>query len=70
MKKVVLSLLLIFLVVPSVLALNFDVQKVSNDEVFIIGLNQPATFDLNVTNLGASDDFTFYSFFGQDLLPK
>jgi hypothetical protein len=70
MKKVVLSLLLIFLVVPSVLALNFDVQKISNDEVFIIGLNQPAIFDLNVTNLGASDDFTFYSFFGQDLLPK
>jgi hypothetical protein len=70
MKKVVLSLFLLFLVAPTVLALNLQVDKISNNEVLILGLNQPAVFDLNVTNLGSTEDVTFYSFFGQDLYPK
>jgi hypothetical protein len=73
MKKVVLSsliFLLIFLVVPSVLALELEVQKLSTNEVFIRGLNEPANFDLRITNLGASEDVTFYSFFTQELYPR
>ncbi len=70
MKKVVLLLLIVFLVAPFVLGLNLDVQKTSANEVAIIGLNQPAVFDIQVTNLGPSTDVNFYSFFGQDFYPK
>lgn len=73
MKKVVLSsliFLLTLLIVPSVLALDLSVEKTSVNEVLIIGLNEPATFNLNVTNNGASESVTFYTFFTQEFYPK
>jgi hypothetical protein len=73
MKKVVISLfifLLGVLIVPSVLALDIQVEKLSTNEVYIIGLNEPINFDLRITNLGAAENVTIYSFFGQDLYPK
>lgn len=70
MKKVVLLLFLLFLFVPSVLALDLQVEKLSTNEVLVLGLNQPATFDLNVTNLGSSENVTFYNFFGQQISPN
>ena len=70
MKKVVLLLFLLFLVVPSVLALDLQVEKLSTNEVLVLGLNQPATFDLNVTNLGSSENVTFYNFFRQQISPN
>ncbi|MCX6750768.1 MAG: hypothetical protein NTZ83_04885 [Candidatus Pacearchaeota archaeon] len=73
MKKIILlslMFLLAVLVVPSVLALELEVEKLSTNEVYIIGLNEPANFDLRITNLAASEDVTFYSFFSQELYPK
>jgi len=73
MKKVVALLLIFFLailVVPSVLALELEVEKLSANEVYITELNEPLKIDLKVTNLGASENVVFYSFFAQDLYPK
>ncbi len=68
-KKIFLiALALMFL--PVVLAINLNVEKVSSREVMINGVNQPAIFDLNVTNLGASDNFQFYNLLGFSMAPK
>ncbi len=63
-------MLAFFLVVPSMLAMSLEVEKQSTNEVMILGLNEPATFDLRINNLGASENIMFYSFFSQDVYPK
>jgi hypothetical protein len=70
MKKVVLLFLALFLVAPFALALDIQVEKTSTNEVYIIGLNEPAVFDLDIKNLGPSENVNFYSFFSQELYPK
>jgi hypothetical protein len=73
MKKIVLLpiiILSILLVVPSVLALELEVEKLSANEVFISELNEPIIVDLRITNLGSSEEVFFYSFFSQEFYPK
>lgn len=69
MKKMVLLLLMFSLIVPSVFALNLQVEKTSANEVMILGLNEPATFDLKITNLNGPENIMFYSFFSQNVYP-
>ncbi len=63
-------LMLALLILPSVLAVNLDIDRNSENEVLILDLNQPATFELNVTNNGATDNFLFYTFFGGGIEPR
>ncbi len=70
MKKILVVLLVGILILPAVAAINLNIEKLSENEVMIADLNKPATFDLKITNLGASDDFIFYSFFGSEMYPK
>ncbi len=56
--------------IPGVLAVSLKVERVSQDEVIILGLGKAATFDLKITNLGSGDNFQFYSYFGTETLPK
>jgi hypothetical protein len=46
------------------------VERVSQDDVIILGLGKAAKFDLKITNLGNGDNFQFYSYFGTETLPK
>jgi len=69
MKKI-LYLLAILLLFPTVLAIDLNIEKITTDEVMITGLEDPATFTLNVTNNGHSDEFSFYTFFGIGLEPR
>lgn len=69
MKKL-FTLLFILLIIPSIFAINIDVEKKSSDEVMIIGLENPTIFDLEITNDGASDNFMFYTFFGGGSYPQ
>ena len=69
MKKI-LFFVFALLLIPSILAINVDVQKQSSNEVIIRGVEIPATFELNVKNSGASDHFMFYSYVGESLFPK
>ena len=73
MKRVLpiaLSILLIVLVSPSILALNMDVTKTSENEIMILGLNEPAIFDLVLKNYGPEDNLIFYTYFTPSLFPK
>lgn len=63
-------LLAILLILPVVSAINIDVEQTNSDEVMILGLNQPAIFNLSIENSGATDNFSFFSFFGTNHSPK
>jgi len=69
MKKLTLFILALFLL-PSILAIDISVNKTSSNEVIILGLNNPATFNLQIKNLGSADSFMFYTFFGIDSAPR
>ena len=69
MKKLFILFVLVF-TLPSVLAINLVVEKQSSNEVMIQGLNEPAIFNLKITNIGASDNFQFYNLFGFSMAPK
>ena len=58
------------MVLPSIFAMNLVIEKQSVNEVMILGLNEPAIFDLKINNLGTSEDIMFYSFFSPDVYPK
>ena len=69
MKKLILTILFLLLL-PSILAIDLKIKKTGSNEVIIEELNQPATFDLRIENLGASGDFEFYNLLGFDMSPK
>jgi len=69
MKKIVI-LLLISLILPTICAVNLEINKTSENEVMILDINTPATFDLTIKNNGASDEFEFYTFFSLLEEPK
>ena len=57
------------MVLPSVLSINLDVEKVSSNEVLIMGLDKPLVIDLKITNNGPSDNFEFYNLVGFSISP-
>jgi hypothetical protein len=59
MKKKLLPLIIILLILPSILAINLEVEKISKDEVIIHELYKPATFELKIKNLDIGGDFEF-----------
>lgn len=69
MKKVLLVLFALAFI-PAVLAININVQKLSNNGIMIKGVNQPTPYTVQVTNNGAPTDLTFYSFFAGGLTPS
>jgi len=69
MKKVFL-LLAIVLILPSLLAINVKVEKLSQDEVLLADMNVPVTFDLKITNNGAPGTYEFYNLAGFYMSPN
>ena len=69
MKKTI-SILFIALIALQFTAADFEVTKLSSDEVLILGIDQPATFELQMKNLGNSDSFEFYNLVGFSMFPK
>lgn len=70
MKKLAVSILVLLMLLPAVLAVNLEIEKVSSNEVMISEVKNPAVFDLKIKNLGASDDFQFYNLLGFSMAPK
>ena len=70
MKKIILMFLLISLVIPSVLAINLEIEKQSTGEVLIAELNNRIVFDLKITNLGSSSNFEFFNLLGFLMSPE
>jgi len=69
MIKKLLILILLALFLPTVIAINLDVQKQNPNEVSIVGLENPTTFNLEITNNGKTDEFRFYNLFGFTMEP-
>ncbi len=60
---------LVIVLSAGVLGASFKVTKTSSNEVLVSGLNQPVTFDLNITSIGNSDSFSFYNLLGFTMSP-
>lgn len=71
MKKVfiLIASILLILLLPSILAINIEVKKLSSNEVMISDLERPAVFNLSITNKGAGDNFGFYNLLGFKMYP-
>jgi len=69
MKKILISLALILLVLPSVLAIDINIEKESSNEVLVMGIDNPLIIDLKITNNGPSDNFEFYNLLGFSISP-
>lgn len=69
MKKILISLAIILMVLPFILAIEINVEKESSNEVLIAGLDKPAIIDLKITNNGPSDNFDFYNLVGFSISP-
>src|SRR3989344_5658660 len=57
------------LLIPTLLAINVDVKRISSNEVMIAELDRPAAFELEVTNLGSGGYFEFYNLVGLTMYP-
>lgn len=62
--------LLTLLIIPSILAVNLQIEKLNSEEVMILDLGNSAVFDLKIKNNGPTDDFQIYTFFGSGYSPK
>lgn len=69
MKKEVLIIILL-MIFPTIFAINLEVRKVSSNPIMIYGTNSPATFKLEITNNGESDNFEFFNLLGFSMAPK
>ncbi|MDP2628615.1 MAG: hypothetical protein Q8P15_01815 [Nanoarchaeota archaeon] len=70
MNKKIIFFVIVLLIIPSISALNLKVEKQSSDEVLIIASGIPAVFDLQIKNLGSTEDVYFYNLLGFDMQPK
>lgn len=69
MKKVILLSFLAIFIIPTIFALNVNVQSNTTNAVLITGVNEPAVFNLQITNLGPSDNFHIYNLLGYVMNP-
>jgi len=71
MRKEVIALSIFLMILsPVMAAMTLEINKTSSNEVMIYDLNEPATFDLTITNLGPAENLLFYSYFGSSVYPK
>ncbi len=69
MKKL-LSFILLLLILPTILAIDISVEKETEQNLIIDGLDYPATFNLEITNNGQTDEFMLYNLLGFKMEPS
>lgn len=69
MKKLIVFIILLS-ILPSILAIDLTVEQLDSQDVIVAGLDNPAIFDIQITNNERTDDFTFYNLFGFTMEPK
>ncbi len=69
MKKMICLVIALFFL-PSIFAISLNVESQSSNEVMVLGISQPATFDLKITNLDATDNFEFFNLWGFNMEPQ
>ena len=72
MKKIFIGFIVIglVLVLLSFVCASVEVSVKPISDSYIIELNEPASFDLVIKNLGSNDFFEIYSLVGVDITPK
>jgi len=60
----------LFVILPIISAINLGIEKKSSDEVLIIGLENPAKFDFEITNPDNGDNFKIYNLVGFYINPS
>lgn len=71
MKKFfVLILFFAFFSVSLATAIHFDLDNEDSNEVFIADIGQPAIYNVDITNLGNSGNFSIYNFQGFKITPN
>jgi len=68
-KGLIIGLLVLMMILPSALA-SIDVEKIDKGSVVISELNNPALFDLRITNNADQDNFDIYSLLSVSITPK
>ncbi len=69
MKKI--GLLVAFLLIfPLVFAIELKVTKQISEEVLVLGVENPAVFNIQIKNSGQTDDFEFFNLLGFSMAPK
>lgn len=61
---------LLLLLQMSFISASLKVTSEAVSQMAILELNRPATFNLNLTNLGETDSFEIYTLVGLDIAPK
>ncbi|MEN7981860.1 MAG: hypothetical protein ABFQ65_00235 [Nanoarchaeota archaeon] len=69
MKKIFLLSFLVLLL-PSLLALNINLEKENNQGVMVHGIDAPAVFNLKITNLDRNMELKFMNFLGFVIEPE
>lgn len=72
MRKVIgVLIFLTLLIIPTVLALNIEVDQPSAKSAMILGINKPAIVDIEIKNRGFEDEnLKFYTYFTPTMFPK
>ncbi len=70
MKKVILLFCLAVFILPAIYALDLNVTTNSTNVVLINNVNEPAVFNLQVTNNGMPDNLQFYNLLGFNMFPE
>lgn len=70
MKKYLILFLVALLLLPSAMALNLEVEELDSNKPIILEFENSANFDLNITNLGETSNFSIYTFYGSGHSPK
>jgi hypothetical protein len=66
----ILSFVFLLLLIPLSSALvSLDVKELTSNDAMIIDTNRPTMVDLEITNNGGGDFFTFYTFFAGGVVP-
>lgn len=69
MKKIIPLIIIISLLLPTILALNLEIEKTSSNEIMVAGVDKPATFIFNIKNLGQHEDLEFYNLVSFRMFP-
>jgi len=68
-KSLIVAFIALLMILPSALA-SIDVEKIDKGSVVISELNNPAIFDLRITNNADQDNFEIYSLLSISITPK
>lgn len=69
-KLITFSMLVFFLIVPSVMALNLDIHEINIDNTLIAEMENPAIYELSIDNLGDPENVEIYSLVSVAIQPK